>query len=393
MTDDSKKIGIIGGGIAGLTLGCTLLKEGIPTIIFEKSSETASHGAAISISSNALRLLDRLGIFDSLKKQSFIHHKAIIQSPKKPICEFRSPMVLTTRRQTLMALLLQQYQSLGGEVLFNHSYQEFNPSRCEITFKNKEQYVVSHLVACDGIRSSIRDEFFTPKQQPKYSGYSAWRGIGKSNLQSIHFSLGPNSHVVNYPINKQGDVSFVAVTKEEYEFKESWREEGTLNELLEDFALYDPKIFPEMDESMKLYKWGIYIRPSLKSMVSQNITLVGDAAHPMVPFLGQGGCMAMEDAYAFGILCKNTNYDFIKTQKIYDTIRGKRTRKIQKMSMMQGKIYHMKNPVLVSARNAVMRYTNIPGNDLKRIHEYDVEEAIKVYMYTDGHAPSSPASS
>jgi salicylate hydroxylase len=179
----------------------------------------------------------------------------------------------------------------------------------------------------------------------------------------------------------------VAVTKEEYEFKESWREEGTLNELLEDFALYDPKIFPEMDESMKLYKWGIYIRPSLKSMVSQNITLVGDAAHPMVPFLGQGGCMAMEDAYAFGILCKNTNYDFIKTQKIYDTIRGKRTKKIQKMSMMQGKIYHMKNPVLVSARNAVMRYTNIPGNDLKRIHEYDVEDAIKVYMYTDGHAP------
>ena len=393
MTDDSKKIGIIGGGIAGLTLGCTLLKEGIPTIIFEKSSETASHGAAISISSNALRLLDRLGIFDSLKKQSFIHHKAIIQSPKKPICEFTSPMVLTTRRQTLMALLLQQYQSLGGEVLFNHSYQEFNPSRCEITFKNKEQYVVSHLVACDGIRSSIRDEFFTSKQQPKYSGYSAWRGIGKSNLQSIHFSLGPNSHVVNYPINKQGDVSFVAVTKEEYEFKESWREEGTLNELLEDFAPYDPKIFPEMDESMKLYKWGIYIRPSLKSMASQNITLVGDAAHPMVPFLGQGGCMAMEDAYAFGILCKNTNYDFIKTQKIYDTIRGKRTKKIQKMSMMQGKIYHMKNPVLVSARNAVMRYTNIPGNDLKRIHEYDVEEAIKVYMYSDGYAPSSPASS
>ena len=138
MTDDSKKIGIIGGGIAGLTLGCTLLKEGIPTIIFEKSSETASHGAAISISSNALRLLDRLGVLDSLKKQSFIHHKVIIQSPKKPICEFTSPMVLTTRRQTLMALLLQQYQSLGGEVLFNHSYQEFNPSRCEITFKNKD---------------------------------------------------------------------------------------------------------------------------------------------------------------------------------------------------------------------------------------------------------------
>ena len=377
MTDDSKKIGIIGGGIAGLTLGCTLLKEGIPTIIFEKSSETASHGAAISISSNALRLLDRLGIFDSLKKQSFIHHKAIIQSPKKPICEFRSPMVLTTRRQTLMALLLQQYQSLGGEVLFNHSYQEFNPSRCEITFKNKEQYVVSHLVACDGIRSSIRDEFFTPKHQPKYSGYSAWRGIGKSNLQSIHFSLGPNSHVVNYPINKQGDVSFVAVTKEEYEFKESWREEGTLNELLEDFALYDPKIFPEMDESMKLYKWGIYIRPSLKSMVSQNITLVGDAAHPIVPFLGQGGCLALEDAYAFGQLIVSSNEDLKNTQSAYEDLRLQRIHKIKSLSERQGRLNHIQNPILAMGRNMVIKYLPTIGmHSVRKVWNYDIDNAL-----------------
>ena len=65
-------------------------------------------------------------------------------------------------------------------------------------------------MACDGIRSSIREQFFTPNQKPRYSGYSAWRGIGKSNLQNVHFALGPGSHIVSYPINNENDVSFVA---------------------------------------------------------------------------------------------------------------------------------------------------------------------------------------
>jgi len=176
----------------------------------------------------------------------------------------------------------------------------------------------------------------------------------------------------------------VACTKEEYEFTESWKEEGSYNDLLDDFSTYDPKIFPAIEDSMKLYKWGIYIRPPLKSMIAHNLTLVGDAAHPMVPFLGQGACMAIEDAYAFGILCKIENCDFAEAQKVFNAIRRFRTKKLQRSSMMQGKIYHMKNPLLVAARNAVMRYTNIPGNDLKSIHDYDVEDAIKIHMMKGG---------
>ena len=114
-------------------------------------------------------------------------------------------------------------------------------------------------------------------------------------------------------------------------------------------------------------------------MISRNITLVGDAAHPMVPFLGQGACMAIEDAYTFAMLCKQNNGNFIDAQKIYDLLRSKRTKKMQKASMLQGKIYHMKNPVLVFARNAVMKYTNIPGNDLKKIHDYDAHQEVLMF--------------
>ena len=380
MTDYSDHIGIIGGGIAGLTLGCSLLKDGIPATIFEKMPEEISHGAALSLSSNALRLLHRLDIYNDLKNQSFIHSAASIQGPQKEISSFQTPEVLTTRRQTLMTLLYSKYIDLGGEVHHDHAFDDFDAAKCEVTFTNKKKYILKHLAACDGIRSSIRDNFFAANQTPKYSGYSAWRGIGKSNLQRIHFALGPGSHIVSYPINNTGDVSFVAVKKEDYQFKESWKEEGSVKDLLNDFSIYDSKIFPVLEESMSLYKWGIYIRPPLKSMIIKNITLLGDAAHPMVPFLGQGACMAIEDAYSFAMACKDNIANLLDAQQAYDFVRSKRTKKIQRLSMMQGKIYHMKNPLLVAARNAVMKYTNIPGNDLKRIHDYDAHDEMQIYL-------------
>ena len=380
MSDYRNHIGIIGGGIAGLTLGCALLKQGIPAIIFEKMPEETSHGAAISLSSNALCLLDRLEIYNDLKSQSFVHSAASIQGPQKEISSFQTPEVLTTRRQTLMSLMYSRYIDLGGAILHHHDFASFDVAKCEVTFTNENKYILKHLAACDGIRSSIRDTFFAANQDPKYSGYSAWRGIGKSNLQKIHFALGPDSHIVSYPINKEGEVSFVAVKKEDYQFKESWKEEGSISDLLDDFSAFDSKIFPELEDSVTLYKWGIYIRPPLKSLISKNITLLGDAAHPMVPFLGQGACMAIEDSYSFAMACREHIFNMANAQEAYDYVRSKRTKKIQQLSMMQGKVYHLKNPILVAMRNATMRYTNIPGNDLKRIHDYDAHDEMQMHL-------------
>ena len=289
--------------------------------------EETSHGAAISLSMNALRLLDRLDIYTDLKDQSFIHSAASIQGPEKEISSFQTPEVLTTHRQILTVLLYSKYLNLGGEIHHDHAFDSFDPEKREVTFANKEKYTLKHLAACDGIRSSIRDTFFAANQDPKYSGYSAWRGIGKSNLQKIHFALGPDSHIVSYPINKTGDVSFVAVRKEDFQFKESWKEEGSIGDLLDDFSLYDSKIFPVIADSVPLYKWGIYIRPPLQSMICKNITLVGDSAHPMVPFLGQGACMAIEDAYSFAMACRKHANNFADAQDAYNFVRNKRTKK------------------------------------------------------------------
>jgi 2-polyprenyl-6-methoxyphenol hydroxylase-like FAD-dependent oxidoreductase len=115
-------------------------------------------------------------------------------------------------------------------------------------------------------------------------------------------------------------------------------------------------------------------------MISKNITLLGDAAHPMVPFLGQGACMAIEDSYSFAMACKGHMNNLANAQAAYDYVRSRRTKKIQQLSMMQGKVYHLKNPILVAARNAVMRHTNVPGNDLKRIHDYDAHDEMQISL-------------
>ena len=138
------------------------------------------------------------------------------------------------------------------------------------------------------------------------------------------------------------DHSVIICFPADYQFKESWKEEGSVKDLLNDFSIYDSKIFPSLDETIPIYKWGIYIRSPLKSLVSKNITLLGDAAHPMVPFLGQGACMAIEDTYSFAMACKDNIANLLDAQQAYDFVRSKRTKKIQRLSMMQGKIYHMK---------------------------------------------------
>jgi 2-polyprenyl-6-methoxyphenol hydroxylase-like FAD-dependent oxidoreductase len=112
-------------------------------------------------------------------------------------------------------------------------------------------------------------------------------------------------------------------------------------------------------------------------MYVKNITLLGDAAHPMVPFLGQGGCMAIEDAYVFAALAKKMDCDFDKAQNLYQKIRMQRANKIQAASMFQAKLNHLENPIAIFFRNLIIRYTSVVSIRLKGIWDYDVDKEIK----------------
>ena len=375
MKNYSTHIGIVGGGIAGLTAGCALRLQGIKTIVFERADEVSEYGAGISISPNALRPLQKLGIREAFVDRSFVPEKTVMHYRGKEIRNLET-QVVTSSRQKLIEVIHQRYIGLGGEILFEHEYESLDLDSCEITFTNNESYKVSHILACDGIKSSIRQNHFRSSGEPVYSGYSAWRGIGHSKVKDIQFHFGPGTHIVNYPIDRAGRTSFVGVVKTDEVTEDSWKIKGSKETLLEDFKFYDEEVFTMVSSSEDLYKWGIYIRPSLNSMYSNNITLLGDAAHPMVPFLGQGGCMAIEDAYTFAFFAGELDCDFQRVQALYEKVRLERNNKVQSTSMMQGKLNHIKNPVGAFIRNLIIQYTPMISIRTKNIWGYDVDAEI-----------------
>ena len=356
MNDFSDHLAIIGAGISGLALGCTIAKEGHSSIIFEKNKELGSHGAGISISPNAIKVFEGLEMKNHLINSSELTSKSEIFSYDERVYS-TSSQVRTTSRESLYKILLDEYISLGGSIYFEHEMENIDTHERKIFFKNGSGYKVSHIAACDGIKSTCRKAFFESNIEPVYSGYSAWRGFIKNSHDSVRINLAKNSHVVRYPIDKK-ITSFVGVVKTNKKYKEQWKAEGNLKDMQNDLSMHPSKLISNLSQADHLYKWGIYTRPQIKTLVKDGITLLGDAAHPIVPFLGQGGCMALEDAYIFGkLLAKHIN-NIEAAQSKYEQIRLPRLKFIKQISENQGRLYHLSNPILIKGRNLLMKLSN-----------------------------------
>ena len=370
MKNYSDHIAIIGAGIAGLTLGIMLKKNNIPNVIFERSSDVSENGAGISISPNGKRVLEKLEILDELQINSGNSEKSIFYWNLKEITTINTN-VLTTSRKCLHDALLKKYIDLGGNIKFNSELKDINTKQNQICLKNGEFFKVRHIAACDGIKSLCHKIESAINSNPKYSGYSVWRVIFESKQTSINFHLGSNFHVVSYPVDSNR-VSFVAALKNDNKFKESWKEKGTIDDLMDEVPLEIIDKYESIKDSKDIYKWGVYIRPQIEFLFKRNITYLGDAAHPIVPFIGQGGCMALEDAYAFGYLLNKHNTNIEIAQKNYQELRLKRLRSIYKSSLFQAKLNHLSNPFLVRLRNILMRYSGIIYYRSKSIWSYDI---------------------
>jgi len=368
-----KEISIIGAGISGLTLGVILKSYNIPCIIYEKYGSVSEYGAGISISPNGAEVLKSLNIYDDLLKISAKPNIANFYSNLKKIVEIPTE-VLTTSRKSLYKVLYEKYLFLNGKILFEHELANIDFDKNILYFSNKKNYDFEHIAACDGIKSFCQNLSKSSTKSALYSGYSVWRSILPTNQKNIDFYLGSNFHIVTYPIDANRS-SFVAVIKTNKENNESWKQKGNYDDLRADLPPYILDKFTSLKQNTEIYKWGVFTRPILKELCYKNITFLGDAAHPIVPFMGQGACLAMEDAYVFGNLIRKNN-NFKKTQKEYQNIRFSRIKLIHNKSLNQARFNHLKNPILVFIRNVLMKYTRIISSRTKAIWSYNVTKKL-----------------
>ena len=370
MKDYSNHIAIVGAGISGLALGIILQRNRIPCVIFEKSEKINEYGAGISISPNGLVVLKNLDVLNDLKLLSRRPESAIFFSNNNKINQI-SVDVLTTTRKSLYKVLLDKFYALNGEIHFSQEVEDVDKERKSLKFNNKKSINVEHIIACDGIRSLCQKKVSFKFNEPKYSGYYVWRTIFPSDQTNIHFHLGSNFHVVSYPVDSQRS-SLVAAIKSNNQLNESWKQKGSIQNLTSEIPASILKNYPSLIDNDGVYKWGVFLRPNVKHLFDNNITYVGDAAHPIVPFIGQGACLALEDSYVLGNLINKYQNNLIIAQSKYHQLRIKRVRSIYRKSLNQGRLNHLKNPFLVFLRNMLMKYTNIISNQTKSIWLYNV---------------------
>lgn len=392
------RVGIIGGGIGGLTLAATLAKAGIDAHLFERAPAFGEVGAGIQVTPNAVKVIRELGRWDELRRVSFLPQSIVGRNWHSGKVAFRTPLAAEclrlygaeffhTHRADLHRILLSLVPT-NATTLSAQCVSVVETKRSAIAkFADGREFEVDLIVGADGIQSTVRKSLFG-ETAPRFTGNMCWRALiplEKPNFDLVSpdssFWLGPKGHVVTYYVNAGRAVNVVAIREAEAWVEESWNVRSSREELLAGYPNWHPNVLNLFSMAENIFKWGLFDRDPMTSWSSERVTLLGDAAHPMLPFLSQGAAMAIEDGYVLGaVLAENS--EPAAAFKKYESLRLPRTSRVQLESRKRGETYHMSSPLKRWYRDALYRLKQMVNPQTTGI------QANWVYSYNAISEPS-----
>ena len=342
------KIGINGGGIGGMAAAIALRQAGHDVEVYEQATSYGRVGADINLTPNAVRALDDLGVVDTLKETAAqpTHRISRMWNTGEETSrlamgdeaekKYGAPQLTIHRADLLNALRLQ----LPAEAIFLGRRIEAIDTSGEspiVRFADGISSTVDALIGADGIHSPTRTALFGP-ESPQFTGLVSYRSVVDRTKLSIPnldaftkwWGPTPDLQIVTFPLNRGRETFVFATTAQDDWRHESWTMPGDVNELRKAYAAFHPEARALLDACETVTKSALYVRDPLPKWSVGGVTLLGDACHPMVPFMAQGACMAIEDAVVLGRALKDVEVDGIAAAfDRYENARKDRTARVQ----------------------------------------------------------------
>jgi salicylate hydroxylase len=367
---EAARVVVVGGGIGGLAAALSLARLGIGVTLLEQSTEIAEIGAGLQLGPNAFAALDALGIGEGVRRRSVFTERLVMMDAidasevvSVPVGEefrrrFGNPYAVSHRADLHRSILesVEKTPSITLHTSTKVTDLVVGEEEVTVTDQDARTYRGSAVVGCDGIKSVIRDKLIG--DDVRVSGHVVYRAVvpGGEMPQDLRWNApviwcGPNYHLVHYPL-RGGDQYNLVVTFRSRK-QETWGvTEGSKEEVLSYFVDIHPRPRALLDKPKSWKRWATADRNPVAAWGKGRATLVGDAAHPMLQYMAQGACMALEDAVTLGKAMEVCDRHFEKAFRLYETARVTRTARVVLSTREMGRIYHASG-VERSVRNSL----------------------------------------
>ncbi|MFF1481213.1 FAD-dependent monooxygenase [Streptomyces sp. NPDC058301] len=405
MPDSKTRIAIVGGGIAGLVTATLLHRSGIEVRLFEQSPAFGAVGAGIQLSPNGVRVLHRLGLAKTLTDHAvparaietlrWDNAAPIARVPHGTSCDERhgAPYYLMHRadlQRCLLSVAPQEIVELGTGC----ARVTERTDGAEVHLTDGSVVLADLVVGADGVHSAVRRAVVDDR--PRFSGYAVHRGLVPAAMvpdlrddPRVLFWLGPRRHVTYYPIESGETVHFSAVGATD-RAPVAASTNGAVEDLGAAFAGWHEQVRHVITSARSVTRWDLYDRDIPPRYATERVVLLGDAAHPTLPYLSQGANQALEDA-AVLVRCL-TAYgprDWTRALRRYDALRRPRTAEVHRRARALADTFHLPDGPAQTARDRAMS-THQSLAHLDWLYGYDAEAAAPLTPHAEAAPSSTP---